>query len=139
MRLMLDTNIILDILLKREPFFTDSYNAILNMEENGDLGILSVSAVTDLFYILRKVIGADSARDAILRLQELVTFADVLASDMDTALASPISDLEDALVATVAKRYQCDYILTRNTQDFGDSSVPALPPAEWLQIIGINV
>lgn len=137
MILMIDTNIILDILLKREPFFKESYLTLLNTEENSDLTLLSASAMTDLFYILRKAVGRQTAAETMLDIQSFITYSDVLEEDIEHALRSPMADLEDALVAAVAARKKADYIVTRNTADFELSKVPAITPAEFNRLVDI--
>ena len=138
MILLIDTNVILDIVLRREPFFNDSYLAILNTEENADLTLLSASAMTDLYYILRKAMGPEPAKEALEDLQSLITYADVLQEDISEAFRSPITDLEDALVAAVARRYKADYIVSRNKDDFANAKVPVISPAEFNQMVGIT-
>ena len=137
MILMIDTNIILDIILKREPFFEESYLTLLNTEENSDLTLLSASAMTDIFYILRKAVGRQTAYETMLDMQSFVTYSDVVEEDIENALHSPMRDLEDALVAAVAARKKADYIVTRNTADFESSKVPAITPAEFNRLIGM--
>lgn len=136
MILMLDTNVILDILLKREPFFYDSFLTAVNIDENGDAGIISASAVTDLFYVIKKSIGTVKAREAISNLKEFFTVASVESDDIDKAVTSGVFDFEDALVSVISKKYNADYIITRNKADFGASPVPAISPKEFLQLIG---
>lgn len=135
MILLIDTNIIIDILLKREPFFNDSYNALKASIESESDCLVSASAATDIFYLLRKGLGDSSkAREGMQRLLQLVMIADVLALDIQTALSSPMTDFEDAVVSAVANRYDADYILTRNIKDFDHSEVKAITPSEYLKL-----
>ena len=78
MRIMVDTNVIMDILQRREPFFTDSYQAVHSIiKEDGEC-MLSASAATDIFYMLRKALQSpQQARERLAQLAQLVTFADV--------------------------------------------------------------
>ena len=101
MILMIDTNVVLDIVLKREPFFEDSYLTMLNAGENADLTLLSASAMTDLFYVLRKSIGAAAAKEAVENLQSLIDYADVTRSDIEDAFRSSLPDLEDVKITKV--------------------------------------
>ena len=118
MILMIDTNVVLDIVLKREPFFEDSYLTMLNAGENADLTLLSASAMTDLFYVLRKSIGAAAAKEAVENLQSLIDYADVTRSDIEDAFRSSLPDLEDALVSAIAGRCKADYIITGNKANY---------------------
>ena len=136
MRIVIDTNVVIDIFQRREPFFTDSYRA-LNLATNDENSecLFSVTAVTDVFYLLRKVFkSADKAKHKIEVLSQLVTFAEVQAIDIFNALLQPMSDFEDSVVNAVAERYEADYILTRNTKDFSTSVIPAITPTELLKI-----
>ena len=134
MRILIDTNVILDIVQKREPFFTDSYQALRRAIETDTECLISASAVTDIFYILRKAFqSAPKAKIRIEQLSQLVTFADVQGADIHTALMRSMPDFEDAVVDAVAERNGASCILTRNIRDFAGSSVPAVTPTEFLK------
>ena len=134
MRILIDTNIILDILQKREPFFTDSYRVLRGAIESDTECLISASSATDIFYILRKSLGsAQAAKDQLEQLAQLVTFADVQGMDIHTALMQAMPDFEDAVVDAVAERSGASYIVTRNIKDFAGSVVPAILPADFLK------
>lgn len=133
MRVLIDINVILDILQKREPFFTDSYRALRRALENDAECLISASAATDIFYVLRKSLGsAQQAKEHIDQLAQVVNFADVQGMDIHTALMRAMPDFEDAVVDAVAERSGASYILTRNIKDFTGSVVPAILPADFL-------
>lgn len=133
MRVLIDTNVILDILQKREPFFTDSYRALRRALENDAECLISASAATDIFYVLRKSLGsAQQAKEHIDQLARVVSFADVQGMDIHTALMRAMPDFEDAVMDAVAERSGASYILTRNIKDFTGSVVPAILPADFL-------
>ncbi len=133
MRILIDTNVILDILQKREPFFADSYRALRKAIEDDAECLLCASAVTDIFYMLRKALGsAQKAKEQIERLAQLVSFADVQGMDIHAALMRAMPDFEDAVVDVVAERNGAGCILTRNIRDFAGSVVPAILPADFL-------
>ena len=134
MTLLIDTNVILDVFQKREPFFFHSYTALRKAAEQNADCYLSSSAVTDIFYILRKSFQSkERAKETLQNLVQLIAFTDVLPSDIMDALASEMPDFEDALVNAVAHRIGADYILTRNTRDYAKSDVPAITPEEYLK------
>ena len=134
MKILVDTNVILDILQKREPFFTDSYQALHKAIEADAECLLSASAVTDIFYILRKALQSPQmAKNRIEQLFQILTFADVQGVDIHTALMRSMPDFEDAVVDAVTERNGAAYILTRNIKDFAGSAVPAITPAEFLE------
>lgn len=133
MRVLIDTNVILDILQKREPFFTDSYRALRRALENDAECLISASAATDIFCVLRKSLGsAQQAKEHIDQLAQVVSFADVQGMDIHTALMRAMPNFEDAVVDAVAERSGASYILTRNIKDFTGSVVPAILPADFL-------
>ena len=135
MRILIDTNIILDIVQKREPFFADSYQALRKAIEADAECLISASAATDIFYMFRKAFqSAQQAKERIEQLSQIVTFADVQGADIHTALTRSMPDFEDAVVDAVAERSDASYILTRNIKDFAGSSVPAITPTEFLKI-----
>jgi predicted nucleic acid-binding protein len=133
MTVLLDTNIVLDIIEVRKPFFQDSY-AVVDLAAEGTLKcLMSASAVTDVYYIVRKNTGSQKeALNAILNLKALVDLCDTTVQDIDTAVTLPLSDFEDAVVASVAQRENAAYIITRNCKDFTGSPVPAITPADFL-------
>lgn len=137
MRILIDTNVILDILQKREPFFTDSYQALRKAIETDTECLVSASAATDIFYMLRKAFhSAQKAKDRIEQLSQIVTFADVQGVDIHTALMRSMPDFEDAVVDAAAERSGASCILTRNIKDFTGSSIPAVTPTDFIQSNG---
>ena len=129
MRIALDTNIIIDILQQREPFFADSYLVLLNALENGDLCMMPVSAMTDVAYIMRKT---PNVKEKLVAFAGMIRLNDVNDSDFEGAVSSGISDFEDALLAMNAKRHKADCIVTRNAADFEGTSVRVVTPKELL-------
>lgn len=134
MRILIDTNVILDILLKREPFFKSSYDALKQAMVNDTECLVSATAITDIFYLLRKGLGdAGRAKAKMEHLLQLISIADVLALDIQTALSDSMPDFEDAVVHAVAARNKADYILTRNTKDFNGTVISAITPQDFIR------
>ena len=130
---MIDTNILLDVLLRREPFF-ESSKSVLKLCEDGKIqGFLSASSVTDIFYIIRKALQstelAYSALGSILHLVKVLT---VTNEDVINAYTKHAPDFEDCLLATCAASNGCDAIVTRNKKDFVNLGMPLLSPEELL-------
>lgn len=132
MKIVVDTNVIIDILCKREPFFEDSYNALNKCIDNHTL-IVSASAITDIFYIARKYIGSEK-KECIRNLLDLIKISDTRGADIEKALSSDVSDFEDAVVSAIAERQKAKYILTRNTKDFEKSKILSITPHDYLNI-----
>ena len=133
MKIVVDTNVIIDILCKREPFFEDSYNALNKCIDDHTL-IVSASAITDIFYIARKYIGSEQAKECIRNLLDLIKISDPRGADIEKALSSDISNFEDAVVSAIAERQKAKYILTRNTKDFEKSKILSITPHDYLNI-----
>ncbi len=133
LKLVVDTNIIIDFLNRREPFFEDARKLLLcGRVGEFDLMITS-SQVTDLIYILSD--GGKSSRipSAQESLRGLRTFMRVLTideTDIDTMLVSPWSDPEDFLIYNAALRAGSDAVISRNKADFHADTIPVLDCAE---------
>ena len=135
MRLMIDTNIFLDVLAEREPFFKDS-KAVLDLCENKKVqGFLSASSATDIFYLIRRLLhSVDLAYKALGSILDIAKVLTVTNEDVLNAYLQRASDFEDCLLATCAKANQCDAIVTRNKKDFLSFGITLLSPEELLNI-----
>ncbi|GHU87547.1 twitching motility protein PilT [Clostridia bacterium] len=133
MKIMIDSNVVVDVYQDRE-LFADNSAAVLKLSESGKVsGFISASMITDIYFILgRHLKDDDRLRQLVRKLLTTVTLTDVFAKDVTAALDSPVSDFEDALVAQCAKRVRADYIVTRNEKDFAKSAVPAISPEDFL-------
>ena len=134
MKLMIDTNIVVDILSKRDGYM-DSLNVLKYCETKKAYGFISAITVTDVMYILRKHIEPSGVRGTLLALMSIIDVADVTKADIKGAFSCGIRDFEDAVQAMCANRTGADYIVTRNVKDFNDSPVRALSPDEVLEIL----
>ncbi len=133
MKIMCDTNVILDVLLEREPFAEDSYKILKLCEEHKIDGFVSVSSVTNIFYLVRKYThSTELAYKAVGKLLEIVKVCSVKNNDILIAFQKKAKDFEDCLVATCAKSIHCDYIATRNKRDFEGFGISVLAPNEIL-------
>ena len=137
MRLMIDTNIILDVLLAREPFFKQS-KSILTMCENKVIhGFISASTATDIFYLVRKALGnADAAYKALGDILNIVKVLTVTNDDVNQAFLQKSRDFEDCLLATCAKSNKCNGIITRNKKDFLSFDITLYSPDEIVETNG---
>ena len=134
MKILIDTNVIIDILDRREPFFTDSYRTVQLGLEGKLETLMSAGAVTDVYYIInRSLRDAGKAKEKIFALINLVNICNTTSDDIRSALILYMIDFEDAVVASIAKREKAAYIITRNESDFINSPVPAISPANFLQ------
>lgn len=133
-RLMIDTNIFLDVLLQREPFFESSKAVLKLCEDKKVQGFLSASSVTDIFYIVRKGLqSTDSAYRALGSILDIVKVLTVTNDDVLNAFMQKASDFEDCLLATCARSNKCSVIVTRNKKDFLDFGITLMSPEEILK------
>ena len=133
-KVMIDTNIFLDVLLEREGL-ADTSAAVLTMCEEGRLqGLVSASCVTDIFYIVRKALhSTDAAYTAIGKVLNIVRVCDVTNADILLAYEKKAHDFEDCLLSVCAESAGCRYVVTRNTKDYAELDIPAILPEELLK------
>jgi predicted nucleic acid-binding protein len=132
MKLLLDTNIALDVLLAREPWLADAQGVWRACEEGQVTGYLLASTLTDIYYIARRAVGRDTAREAVGLC--LATFA-ICAVDravLERALQLQGRDFEDDVQIAAAVEAGLDVIVTRNPADFADAPLPVLTPSALL-------
>ena len=134
MKVLFDTNVILDYLVQREPFYSDSREVILLSAEKKLDGIIGAGSIADIYYICKKEYqNTEKPLNLIIDLLKLVTLVDTKAHDVNNALAFNMSDFEDAIIAATALRETAEYIITRNVKDFGQSPIQAVTPSDFLR------
>lgn len=131
-KLLLDTNIILDIALKREPHFELSSKIFELIDKKRIIAYITASAVTDIYYISRKEKGNEIAIEFISNLIEIVDVIGVDKSIIVKALKSNLKDFEDAVQVSAAENYEIEIIVTRNKSDFLNSGLEILTPEELI-------
>ena len=134
-RILFDTNIVLDVLLDREPWVETSAAAWAIAETGLCKGMLAAHAVTTIHCLLRKEAGNPAAKRVISAILGIFRIASVDDTALDEALQSPLSDFEDAVTAAAARLAGCDYIVTRDPRGFRGSLVRALTPESLLPIL----
>jgi len=135
MKVLVDSNVILNKLLRQPDFFAGS-NAIFTLAEIGKItGYISASAVTDIYYITKKSLGKVAAREAIKKMLLVFYPATVTGDDIYQALDLEWEDFEDSVQYVVGEGLSVDYIVTRNTQDFTSGSIAAITPEQFLETI----
>lgn len=135
MKVLIDTNIILDVLCQRPGLFEDSTKIFKLCEVGKVSGIVSALSVQNLVYIMRKELDAEKIQEILDRLSLIFYIADLKADDLRKAAAMNFKDYEDAVQSACAVRMRADYIITRNVKDFAGSRVMALKPSEFLSRI----
>lgn len=132
MRLLIDANIILDVLAKREPFFKSSETIWKLCETEQVEGYVSALSIANLVYVMRKELDPDSIEDIITKLKLIFYVADLTSEDLTAASELKWNDFEDALQSAAAARIKADQIITRNVRDYKSSVIPAFTPDEFL-------
>jgi predicted nucleic acid-binding protein len=134
MKVILDTNVVLDTLMKREGFFQDAYEVVKLSIQNKIEAVLPTNIITDIHYILSQSDKA-LAKPVLEQFIGLVAMCEVIPADIEAAFASEMDDFEDAVAAAVATRIKAGYIVTRNGKDFEKSPVPAISPPDFLALM----
>jgi predicted nucleic acid-binding protein len=138
MKVLFDTNVIVDYLVQREPFCRDSREVIFLSAEKKLDGIIGAGSVADVYFICRKEYqSTEKALNLITDLLKLVTLVDTKAYDIHNALTFNMSDFEDAIIAATSLREAAEYIITRNIKDFVLSPIPAITPSDFLKKIHV--
>ena len=134
-QVLFDIDVLLDILVQRQPFVIASAQALNTVMKKQVQGLASGHAVTNIFYILRRQIGSEAARKLIENLLQHIQIASITNQVIHQALQSPIKDFEDAVTSAAAMSAGLEIIVTRNKADFVASLVPAMLPEEFLKML----
>ena len=139
MRILADTNVIMDALTARKPW-NESAEKIFLMAANHTIDMyITASSATDIYYLIRKHLhNSETERTVMEKLYSLTGILDVTANDCIDALASPIGDYEDAIIEKVASRTEMDYIVTRNIKDYLAGSTKIILPDEFVKKIELE-
>jgi len=135
-RVLLDTNVVLDLLLEREPFFTPARRLFVLIESGRIEGVLCATSVTTLHYLLGRALDGRRADRAVQTLLELFAIAPVDGAVLREASMVQGVDFEDDVIAASARRSGAEYIITRDRMGFGDAKVPVSSPEEFLAFYG---
>jgi predicted nucleic acid-binding protein len=127
---LFDTNVILDVLLDREPFSSTAAKLFSKVEKGEITGYVCATTITTLHYLTSKVIGADSAIEEINKLMMLFEVAPVNRAVLDAALTSGFKDFEDAVVHASGVYKETQGIVTRDLNGFKKSKIPIYSPEE---------
>jgi len=129
---LIDTNVVLDLLLAREPFKVEATHIFALAEAQVIRLFLSSDAISTIAYLVGKNASRSKARQALAILLDYITLVPLDEALVMKALALDFSDIEDALVAASADESGARAIITRNAKDFANSPVPAVSPPEFL-------
>ncbi|CAN5327456.1 PIN domain nuclease [soil metagenome] len=134
-RVLIDTNVVLDFVLTRQPFFADADEIFFRLKNNEFEAFVSAITPINVFYTTRKEKDKAMAFSAVEELLKLVQIAKSNNQIYQNALALNFSDYEDAVQHECAVAESLDAIVTRNTKDYKSASVKVYSPSEFLQAI----
>ena len=133
MKVFVDTNVALDFLLEREPFFQNTYLLFEAIAADRISGYVSATSLTDIFYIVRKQTkSVERARQAVSDLLVLMAICPVDRTILEAALSSEERDFEDVVQVTCAVSQHLNAVITRDAEGFSTSPIPVLTVAELL-------
>lgn len=136
MKILVDTNVIIDALTGREPFWESAEQIFMLAANMIEDMYITASSATDIYYLIRKHLhNTEQAKSTMSKLYQLFGILDVTAKDCHDALLSDMKDYEDAVISCCAERNQMDYIVTRNIKDYEKSKVKALLPDDFIKLV----
>ncbi len=133
MKVLIDTNIILDVLCNREEFYGDSSRIFKLCEVKKITGVVSALSIPNIVYIMRKELDSDRIQEILNIISMIFTIVDLKSDDLMKATQMNFKDYEDAVQSACATRMKVDYIITRNIKDFVGSRVVAIKPSEFIE------
>jgi len=138
LRILFDTNVVLDVLLDREPF-ADVATKLFEKVENGALaGYICATTVTTIHYLVSKALGGERSQVEIEKLLSLFEIAPVNRAVIEMALKNKIADFEDAILCESARHVEANGIVTRNVRDFRKSDLTVYDPTELAEILQLQ-
>lgn len=132
--LLIDTNILLDVLETREPFYEKSAEIWQLCSDGKADGYISSLSFANIVYTMRKKLTPETIENTVYYLSTFFIFEDFYYLDIIKAAQMRWKDFEDALQSVAAERIKADYIITRNIKDFDNSNVRALSPEDFLNL-----
>jgi predicted nucleic acid-binding protein len=134
-RILFDTNVILDVLLDRQPYVDTSASAWAVVETGISEGMLAAHSVTTIHYLVRKERGSVQAGRIISAILRVFGVAAVDGAVVQEALQLPFADFEDAVTAAAARLAGCECIVSRDPKAFRGSPVRSLTPEAVLPLL----
>lgn len=135
MKLLLDTNVLLDYFAQREPFFR-SWDKLNAMQVMGDAELwVSAESFTDIFYVLRGVVDPHDLQAAFIESLSFMRVCAVGSSEIMEAAQRSWNDFEDCLIDVCAQRIKADYLITRDNSGFEESCVPWYTPMDFFSML----
>ena len=137
MKLLFDTNVVLDVILERRPHLLDAARLFTACETGQAQALVGATTVTTVYYVVERSFGARRAFKALELLLQSCQVAGVDGQVLQSALALGFDDFEDAVIHQAAIRAGCDGIVTRNNKDFQQATLPVYTPAEACSLLNL--
>lgn len=135
MKVLIDTNIILDVLCNRKDFVEESSKVFKLCEVKKIMGYISALSIANIVYIMRKELDTEKVKEILEKLSLIFEVVDLKADDLKRASSLDFKDYEDAIQSAQANRIKANYIITRNIKDYNKSKVTAIKPSELIERI----
>ncbi|WP_456425756.1 PIN domain-containing protein [Rhodocaloribacter sp.] len=135
MRVLFDTNVLLDVLLRREPFVAEAAELMMHAEQGRISGLVCATTVTTLFYVGAKQVGMRAARAHLRDLMRIFEVAPVSRAVLEDALSLSFGDFEDAVLHEAARHARAEALVTRNTRDFEKATLHVYAPGELAHVL----
>jgi predicted nucleic acid-binding protein len=129
-KVLFDTNIVLDVLLDRQPFREESAQAMARVERGELVGVLGATTLTTIYYLVAKAAGGQAARSTVRSLIDLFEIALVDKKALKNAIDSPMADFEDAVLFEAGVAFEVDAVVTRDPDGFRAGRLPVLSPRQ---------
>jgi len=134
-RILFDTNVVLDLLLDRDPFVKEAQQLISKVEQREVVGVLGATTVTTIHYLVSKSLGKEIAKENMEILLKIFEVADVTKAVLIEALLVDDRDFEDSVLYKAGYYDGCNFIVTRDRGGFEKSEVPVMNPKELLAVL----
>ncbi len=131
-KILIDSNVCLDVVCTRHPFYEASARIFEAIEYNLYIGVLSADSFTNIFYISRKLTNKEIAIKQLRLLHNLLEIGSINSSIVELAISSGWNDFEDAVQFYCGLEKQCDAIITRDIKGFAKSTLPVYTPEQFV-------
>lgn len=139
MKVVFDSNIVIDALKPNPPFAEEASKLLKLASAKKITGYLTANSLTDIFYVLRKEYDNEAGKAMIRKVTSLLTVIDLTANDCESALDLPMTDFEDAVIATCAKKVGADCVVSRNEEFIkADSEVKVMKPFDLIAQLALG-
>jgi len=135
-KILIDSDVILDVATGRIPFVTDSKKVLVAIEKGKAIGCVSSNCITNIYYILRKLANDKKARSFIGEIVKYLLVLPITQDNIVKALDPSFKDYEDSVQYQCALSNGCEYIVTRNVEDYEKSKLNVYLPNEYIALLG---